>query len=99
MAGMTELTSALPHLNALLNSASAILLIAGYVAIKSNSVEIHRACQLSAFATSVLFLASYITYHSFHGVTHFAEPGVVKVIYLLILGTHTVLAVVIVPLI
>ena len=48
---------------------------------------------------AVLFLACYLTYHYFHGTTHFAGEGLVRSIYLSILASHTVLAAVIVPLV
>ena len=54
---------------------------------------------LSAFATSSLFLVCYIWYHAHHGVTRFARQGAVRDLYLALLGSHTILAVVIVPLI
>jgi putative membrane protein len=54
---------------------------------------------LSACVTSTLFLISYLYYHAHHGVTRFAGTGFVRPVYFVILATHTVLAVVIVPLI
>jgi len=54
---------------------------------------------LTAFSTSVLFLICYLTYHIFHGVTRFPGHGFVRSFYLALLGSHTVLAVVIVPLV
>ena len=96
---MPEYISGLPHLNALLNATSAVLLIVGYASIRSGRVNWHRNCQLSALVTSALFLASYLTYHYFHGTTRFAGQGIVRPIYFTILTTHTILAVVIVPLI
>lgn len=54
---------------------------------------------LSAFATSTLFLICYIWYHARHGVTHFQAPGVVRGFYLALLGSHTLLAGAIVPLV
>ena len=96
---MSEYLLLLPHLNAALNSTSAVFLVLGYRFIKQRRIIAHRNCQLSALTASVLFLASYLTYHYFHGSTRFAGQGIVRPIYLTILLTHTVLAVVIVPLI
>jgi len=53
----------------------------------------------SAFLTSTLFLVSYLTYHYYHGSKRFQGVGLVRNLYLSILGTHTVLAIVILPLI
>jgi uncharacterized membrane protein YozB (DUF420 family) len=94
-----EYIQILPHLNATLNLTSFILLLTGYRFIRRGNIVAHRNCQLSAVTTSVLFLCSYLTYHYFHGSTRFVGPTVVRYIYLTILLTHTVLAVVIVPLV
>ncbi len=96
---MPQFISFLPHLNALLNTTSAILLLAGFTFIRHGRVRAHRNCQLSALLSSTLFLTSYLTYHYFHGTTRFAGQGIARPIYFTILITHTILAVVIVPLI
>jgi uncharacterized membrane protein YozB (DUF420 family) len=90
----------LPAVNGTLNGLSAILLSAGYVFIRKKNRRAHRHCMISAFATSVIFLGCYLTYHIFvHHVTRFQNPAWFRPIYLGILLTHTVLAVVIVPLV
>lgn len=76
-----------------------MLLIAGYSFIRARNVAAHRACQISAFVVSLLFLTSYLVYHYHHGSTRFQGTGIVRPIYFTILTTHTILAVVIVPLI
>lgn len=96
---MSEYVSYLPHLNAILNSTSAVLLISGYTFIRKGNIAAHRTCQISALAVSILFLCSYLTYHFQHGATRFAGEGFVRPVYFTILFTHTVLAVVIVPLV
>ncbi len=90
--------SDLPALNACLNATSAVLLTAGYTFIKRKNERAHRNCMVAALVTSTLFLASYLYYHFHAGRTVFPENWF-KPIYLIILLTHTVLAVVIVPLI
>jgi putative membrane protein len=92
-------TTDLPHLNAILNSTSALLLVTGWVMIRNRWIAAHRACMGSAFLTSTLFLVSYLTYHYYHGSTRFQGTGIIRTVYLSILGTHTVLAVVILPMI
>ena len=94
-----EFISYLPHVNACLNGTSAILLFTGYSFIRSRNVAAHRACQIGALCVSLLFLASYLTYHYYHGSTRFQGTGIVRPIYLTILMTHTILAIVIVPLV
>ena len=96
---MSEYISYLPHVNALLNSTSAVLLLAGFSFIRKGRVNAHRNCQLAAVTTSALFLLSYLTYHYHHGSTRFPGQGIVRPIYFTILITHTILAAVIVPLI
>ena len=96
---MPEYISSLPHLNAILNSTSALLLLAGFRFIRLGRIQSHRNCQLAAVATSSLFLLSYLTYHYYHGATRFTGQGIVRPLYFIILTTHTILAVVIVPLI
>jgi putative membrane protein len=90
--------SDLPALNACLNSLSTIMLTAGFIFIKRKNERAHRNCMIAALITSSLFLASYLYYHYHAGRTVFPENWF-RPIYLVILLTHTVLAVVIVPLI
>jgi len=96
---VTDFISYLPHVNACLNGTSAVLLFTGYTFIRSRNVAAHRACQLAALGVSLLFLASYLTYHYNHGATRFQGAGIVRPIYFTILTTHTILAIVIVPLV
>ena len=84
--------SALPILNALLNTTSAVLLIFGYRFIRQQNIRAHRACMLAAFSVSVLFLISYLTYHYHVGSTRFTGQGWIRPIYFTILLSHTVLA-------
>jgi putative membrane protein len=87
-----------PALNAILNSSSAIFLAAGYVQIRRRHITSHRACMFIAFSCSVAFLASYVIYHLHAGVVPFTGQGWIRPVYFTLLGTHTVLAIVIVPL-
>jgi len=93
----------LPVVNACLNGASAVFLGIGYYFIRRKNQAAHRNCMIVAFILSTLFLACYITYHSYlgyvlhKGPTVFKEPAWFRPIYLTILFTHTVLAVTIVP--
>lgn len=91
--------SALPTVNATLNGLAAVLLGCGYYFIRRKRIAVHRAFMLSAFAVSVLFLVSYLVYHAHEGVHRFPGTGARRTVYLTILGTHTGLAVAIVPLV
>src|SRR5208283_842475 len=87
-------------LNATLNGTSAILLAAGYAAIRSGKRALHKKLMLSAFAVSCAFLVSYVIYHiRIHQVIHFQGQGWVRPVYFALLLSHTILAIVIVPLI
>ncbi|TAJ81503.1 DUF420 domain-containing protein [bacterium] len=91
--------SYLPGLNAALNSASAVLLTAGYLFIRNKKITAHKLCMLSAFTTSTLFLISYLAYHYQVGSVPFKGQGWIRVVYFTVLISHTILAVVIVPLV
>src|SRR6266850_1854266 len=87
-----------PILNASLNGLAGILLFAGWLAIKRGDQRLHRRLMLIALGTSALFLCSYVTYHVLiHGVTRYQHRGFIRALYFFILGTHTPLAVIIVP--
>ena len=94
---MTD-TSLLPALNAALNSLSAVFLFAGFRFIRAKQIRAHRACMLSAFGCSILFLVSYLIYHYEVGSVPFQKQGGIRVVYFSILLSHTVLAVTVVPL-
>ena len=91
--------SLLPSVNASLNATSALLLVFGYFLIRQRAITGHTICMLLACGTSTLFLISYLYYHYHHGRTTFPGQGLVRSFYFLILVSHTVLAVVIVPLV
>jgi uncharacterized membrane protein YozB (DUF420 family) len=89
----------LPALNAILNGAGALLLVAGWFCIRRRAIAAHRACMLAAVATSALFLASYLVYHARVGSVRFQGAGMIRGLYFAILISHTLLAAVIVPLV
>lgn len=91
--------SAFPTLDAALNATSAVLLALGYVFIRRKNVQAHRACMLSALGTSTLFLICYLWYHFHAGTTRFTGQGAIRGFYFALLGSHTILAVAIVPLV
>ncbi|MBI4569110.1 MAG: DUF420 domain-containing protein [Planctomycetes bacterium] len=90
----------LPAVNATLNGLSALLLVAGFVAVKSRRIALHRALMLTAVATSALFLSSYLYYHARAGHREYAGEGAARFIYhYVVLLPHVTLAVVMVPMI
>jgi putative membrane protein len=86
-------------LNASLNGLSAILLAGGYTAIRNHKVNVHKRFMISAFVVSSVFLASYLLYHYRVGHVAFQGCGWIRPVYFALLLSHTILAIVIVPLI
>ena len=91
--------SIFPAINAILNGTSAILLLAGRALIARKRISAHRSVMLAALVTSSLFLISYLYYHAHVGSVHFRGTGWSRPVYFTILGTHTILAAVIVPMV
>jgi len=84
----------LPLVNATLNGTSAVLLVLGYVAIKTRRVTAHKAAMLTALAVSAAFLASYLTYHfGVRGGEETKYTGEWRAVYYTILLSHVVLAI------
>ena len=90
--------SLLPTINAVLNATSALLLVTGYLCIRRRNVVAHKACMVSALLVSTAFLVSYLTYHYQVGSVRFGGRGWVRAVYFSILVSHTILAVLILPL-
>jgi uncharacterized membrane protein YozB (DUF420 family) len=84
--------------NATLNAISAVLLTCGYVMIRRRRIETHRRFMLAAFATSALFLTSYLVYHYNIGSKPFTGQGPIRFVYFTILITHVILAAAVLPL-
>lgn len=91
----------LPACNATFNGLAGIFLGFGYYFVKHGKLIAHRNCMIAAVCSSALFLTGYITYHIIlhGGVTRFLNPAWFRPIYLTILFTHLILAIVIVPMI
>jgi putative membrane protein len=88
----------LPTINAVLNGTAAVLLVWGYTLIRRGHKLQHRRVMLAAFTASVLFMVSYVIYHAQAGSVRFPGTGTIRTVYLLILATHTVLAIAVPPL-
>ena len=91
--------SSFPALNAALNGTTAVLLLTGWFLIRAGKVQAHRWTMVTAFLVSSVFLACYLWYHAHHGVTRYAGTGFMRPLYFTILGTHTFLAVAVLPII
>jgi len=87
----------LPAVNASFNALSALFLTVGFVFIRQKKPKYHKYCMVAAFASSALFLVSYIVYHYVHGDTKFTGEGAIRSVYFLILITHVSLSTLVVP--
>ena len=88
----------LPALNATLNAISAVLLVVAYVFIKRGRVTWHKRTMLTAFATSAIFLISYVIYHAHTGSKPYPGTGAMRTLYFAILVPHVILAAAVLPL-
>src|SRR5664279_4580677 len=98
-AGSSDQLAFLPALNALLNGLSATSLMVGYTFIRAHRIEAHRAAMMTAFGFSTLFLVSYILHHALHGDVRYPVHAALRSIYLPLLASHIVLAIVALPMI
>jgi uncharacterized membrane protein YozB (DUF420 family) len=91
--------SIFPPLNASLNGASGVLLLVGHTFIQRGKVAAHRACMLAALTCSTIFLACYLYYHFHAGLIRFHGQGWIRPVYFTLLLSHTILAVIVVPMV
>lgn len=89
----------LPALNAAINASVSVLLITGFLLIRQKKIETHRKVMTASIVLSVLFLVSYVLYHSTHNSTPYGGEGMLKYTYFFILISHILLAIAIVPLV
>lgn len=86
-----------PKFHAILNSIVAVLLVLGLYFVKSKKVELHKKTMFLSFVVSAVFLISYVIYHTLAEPTRYGGEGAMKLIYLLLLASHIVLAAVMMP--
>jgi putative membrane protein len=91
--------SSLPAVDAILNGASAFLLIVGYFFIRRGKMFAHQVSMISAFVCSSAFLFFYLYFHFHAGVIRFSGQGWIRPVYFTLLTSHTILAAAIVPLV
>ncbi len=89
----------LATIDAALNLTAAVLMTAGYAAVRAGRILLHRRLMLAAVAVSALFLVCYLYYHATHEPVRYQGSGWARLLYLLLLGSHTVLAAATVPLV
>jgi len=89
----------LPALNAIFNGLSATALLIGFTFIRAKKIAAHRASMITAFAFSTLFLVSYIAHHALHGDVRYPIHAAFRTLYLSLLASHILLAVIALPLV
>lgn len=89
--------SFLPGVHAILNTLVALLLVVALVMIKKGNVRLHKLAIYAAMACSAIFLLCYVAYHFTTPETRFGGEGTIKIVYLLLLISHIVLAAVSLP--
>jgi putative membrane protein len=87
----------LPALHAVLNSLAAVSLLAALWFVKQKNIVMHQRMIYTAMTLSALFLVSYVVYHAVTEPTKFGGEGVIKIVYLLLLASHVILAALILP--
>ena len=90
---------AMPRFHAALNSLTAVFLCTGFVLIRKKKIVAHKACMLIALLLSVIFLVSYVVYHSLTEPTAYGADDWTRPLYYSVLISHICLAIVIVPLV
>lgn len=83
--------------NAAINSIVSVLLLLALIAVKNKKYLLHKRTMITAIILSSLFLVSYICHHLFTGETKFGGEGNIRYVYYFILGTHIILAAIILP--
>lgn len=91
-----EWTKMMPHVIGVINSLTAVLLIAGFYFIQKKDVRAHRISMTLAFILGAVFLVCYILYHVSNESTPFGGEGIARPIYYFLLISHIVLSIVVV---
>ena len=94
-----EWTKSIPHVIGGVNTLTSVILVIGLICIKSGKVGLHRISMTAAFALGVVFLICYVTYHISNPSRSFAGEGSIRVFYLLVLASHILLSLVVLPLV
>ena len=89
----------LPAMNASFNALSASLLVLGLYFIRTGNKRAHGFSMAGAFTASSLFLVGYIAHHAIHGDTKFVSEGWIRPVYFLILATHILLSMAVLPMV
>lgn len=91
--------SYLPPIYATINGITAVLLVIAVVAIKNKKRVLHERIMKLCIALSAAFLVMYVLYHMTSEATTYGGEGAIRYVYYVILISHIVLSVAIVPLV
>jgi putative membrane protein len=91
--------SFLPPIYAAINGLTALVLVAGVLAIKNGKRKLHKQLMTAAIGLSLAFLVMYIAYHMTTDSTKFGGEGIIKYVYFFILITHIILSIIVIPLV
>ena len=94
-----DFITTIPHILAILNTLSAILVSIGYINIRKQNKAIHKACMISALAVSTVFMIFYLYYHAKIGYIPFAGQGDIRYLYFSLLASHVTLAAIAFPMV
>jgi putative membrane protein len=89
----------LPPIYAAINGITAMVLVAAVLAIKKGKRQLHENLMKTAIALSVAFLGMYVAYHMTSDSTKFGGEGAIKYVYFLILISHIILSIIVIPLV
>lgn len=82
----------LPHVIAVINAATIVVLCYGYGRIRAGDRDGHRRAMYGAIALGATFLVVYLSYHAFSGLAKFGGVGAIRPIYFTILIVHIIAA-------
>jgi len=94
-----DIISYIPHILAILNTLSAILISIGYIQIRKGNRTAHKKLMISALFVSTLFMIFYLYYHAKVGYIPFAGQGTIRYLYFSLLASHIILAAIAFPLV
>ena len=94
-----EPLSFLPPIYATINGITAVVLVAGVLAIKNGKRKLHEQLMTTAIALSVAFLVMYVAYHMTSDSTKFGGEGMIRNVDFIILISHILLSIAVIPLV
>ena len=92
-----ELPIFLPPIYAGINALTSVILISAFLAVKSKKIDLHKRLMVSAIVLSGLFLVMYVLYHMTSDSTSFGGEGGIKYFYYVVLISHILLSIVVIP--